>query len=94
LDRERPSEDVSERRAGKWTRRTVDELRRIAADQTGLGAEVACEAAFYRALHNVERAFQDVANFTDGSTLIFGLGLERQSREWDAAGFSVAYCSG
>ena len=66
-----------------------DELGRVAADEPRRGLEIAREAPLDRALHDVQRAPQHVADLGDGTTLIVGLGVERELRQRDPRGFGV-----
>jgi hypothetical protein len=71
LDRERPSENVAEWRAGERARRTIDELRRVTADQARRRSQIARETLAHGALHHKERALQYVADLADRSALVF-----------------------
>ena len=77
LHGQRAREDVAERRAGQRTRGTGAQLRRVAADESGRGAQVARHALRDGLAHDAERAPERVADVVDGAALIRALRLQR-----------------
>jgi hypothetical protein len=94
LDRERARENVAKWCAGKRSGRTVHELCRVAADEARCRPQITSESLLHRALHDVERAAQHVANLADGPALILGFRLERELRQRDVSRVGVANGSG
>jgi hypothetical protein len=68
----------------------MDQLRRVAANESRFRAKVAGETTIDGTLHDAQRAQEHVADLADRTTLIFRLGLQRNLRQRQPAGFSVS----
>jgi hypothetical protein len=55
----------------------MDQLRRVAANESRFRAKVAGETTIDRTLHDAKCAEEHVADFTDWTTLILRLSLQR-----------------
>ena len=87
LHGQRAHQHVAKERAGERARWTVLQLRRVAADESRRGKQIAGFALSDRVAHDVQRAAELRPNVGDRAAGVFGLGAERDRGQRHLLGF-------